>query len=156
MHQDKKSRFEELLPKLVIIIYDTCMDCVLDKMKIDVDFDSVYADNDLMKMMELFQLYSMEEGFSTTYQTLILMLKLYLVGFDVTGYFKKFQDLRKHILDQPDPYLILRKVFDTVLTVGSKDYKPLEKQIDAIFGCNDWPYADKCILEFSTLLMVWY
>ena len=62
--------------------------------------------------------------------------------------------MRKRILDQPDPELLLGKVFDTVLIVGLKDHKPLEKQIDAIFGMKDWPSADRCILEFSTLLTV--
>ena len=76
------------------------------------------------------------------------------MGSDVTGYFRKFQELRKRILDQPDKDLILGKVFDTVLIVGLKDHKPLEKQIDAIFGMKDWPSADRCILEFSTLLTV--
>ena len=150
----RKSRFEELLPKLISIIYDTIDDGVLDKMKIDTDFDGAYADNDLLKIVEMAQLYSMGEGSSTTYQTLALLLKHRLVGNDVTGYFRKFQEMRKRILDQPDPDLLLGKVFDTVLIVGLKDHKPLEKQIDAIFGMKDWPTADRCILEFSTLLTV--
>ena len=62
----RKAKFGELLPKLISIIYDTTMDCVLDKMKIDVEFDPAYADNDLIRLIDMAQLYSMGEGSSTT------------------------------------------------------------------------------------------
>ena len=90
----RKSKFEELLPQLVSIIYDTIHDCVLDKMKIDVDFISAYSNNNLLRILDMAQLYSKGEGSSTTYQTLALLLKLRMVGNDVTGYFMKFQELR--------------------------------------------------------------
>ena len=54
-------------------------------MKIDVDFEAAYLNNDLVKIVNMARLYSMGEGPSTAYQTLALLLKLRLVGCDITG-----------------------------------------------------------------------
>ena len=82
-----------------------------------------------------------------------------LVGLKISNgnffdYCKMYQQYRRRAHTKQDKAVLVETLFDTIFIMGLKDFQPLEKELNEIFGSKKWPTADQCIERFSTTITV--
>ena len=90
----EKSFFFSMLPRAVSIIYSSISESILDKMRIQVDYEIVYHSNDVVGLLRMAQFASMGEGSSTIYQNMALLMGLKING-NFFDYVKMYQQYRR-------------------------------------------------------------
>lgn len=86
--------FFSMLPRAVSIIYSSITEGILDKMRIQVDYEQVYHMNDVVGLLKMAQFASMGEGSSTIYQNMALLMGLKLSNRIFFKYVKMYNDTR--------------------------------------------------------------
>jgi hypothetical protein len=114
-------------------------------MRIDTNFKTVYRDNKAYELMGIARFASMGQGSSTIYQTMANAFCLRVKDDNIIELFTKFRQYRSRIEGDKAAVDTLAMWFDTLLVMSVRDYKPLEKQLDEIYGMKVWPSAEKNI-----------
>ena len=154
MVRTKKTLFFSILPRAVSIVYSSISDAVLDKMRIEDNYAQVYNENNIVALVKMAEFASMGEGSSTIYQNMAMLMGLKISDGKFFEFVKMFQQHRRRAHNEKDKAVLVETFFDTIFIMGLKDYQPLEKELDTIFGSKVWPTADECIAKFSTMITV--
>jgi hypothetical protein len=150
----RKIYFLSILPKAVSITYSSIGHDIIDKMRIEKDYEEAYAKNDILTLFKMSRFASMGEGSNTVYQNMAMLMGLKIKEGNFVEYVKNFQLYRRTANAEGDKAALVETFYDTIFIMGLKDYQPLEKELDTIFGSKTWPCADDCISKFSTMITV--
>ena len=85
----RKVFFATILPKAVSMTYSTIGSEIMDKMRIDIEYEEAYNKNDIIKLLEMARFASMGEGSSTIYQNMAMLMALKIKDSNFFEYVKK-------------------------------------------------------------------
>ena len=152
--RSRRTFFVGALPRAVSIIYSSISEPIMDKMRIEANFQETYNKNDVIGLVNMAQFASMGEGSSTVYQNMAQLMGLKIKDNNFFEFVKLFQQYRRRANSEMDKAALVETFFDTIFIMGLKNYQPLEKELDTIFGSKTWPTADESIIKFSTMITV--